>query len=130
MSVVNAFEAIRAEILTDDDMKSLVGENILFGASPLNQQPKNFITLNYSELNGGSFCRQYELKFTIVTTSYLKTAQIKEKAIELLDRFNDDYGLKNDLGSVQSIQLVNGNEIIFNPDDKKFYTFLYFRVIL
>lgn len=130
MSVINAFEAIRAEMLTDNVIKSNVGKNILFGTSPLNQQSKNFIILNYSELNGGSFCRQYELKITIATTSYLRTAQIKEKVIELLDRFNDNYGLKNDLGSVQSIQLVNGNEIIFNSEDTKHYTFLYFRVIL
>ncbi len=130
MSVISAFETIRAEILTDKVVKSYVGEDVFFGIAPLNQQPKNYIVLNYSELNGGSFCYQYELKVTIATTSYLRTAQIKESVIELLDRFNEEYGLKNDLGSIQSIQLVNGNEIIYNPDDKKHYTFLYFRVIL
>ena len=129
MTITSAFEAIREELLTDN-IKSLVDDNIFFGHSPINQQPTNFIVLNYSELNGGSFARKYELKVTIATTEFLNTAKLKENVIELLDRFNNDYGIKNDLGSVQSIQLVNGNEIILNPDDHKYYTFLYFSVIL
>lgn len=137
-TVANDFEAIRQALYTDSQIMAYIGyangnhnePNIYYVNCPPDINADNVIVMNYSELSGGSYARDYQLDVTIISKRYIDCATIKERVIELLDRFYGEYGLATNIGSVRSITLNNGNSIIFNQEDDKYYSMLYFHTVL
>lgn len=126
------FITIANVLQNDETVKNYIGDKIFFGVKPESAaKVNNYITLNYSEADGGNYLRLYDFSVTVITEKFASTACVKDRIIELLDKFYGEFGIKADKGnSIRSIQLRNGNDIVFNTEDENYYSFLYFDVIL
>lgn len=123
------FNTIREYLIADDELKSMVGDNIFLLERPEKCTCKDYIVYNPKEMRSiGGGVRAYQLDMRVISKDKLKLLTIKARLVDLLDNHNRATKIKDDDAYIRRIRLINGGGIA-KADNGEYNAFLYFYVI-
>jgi len=103
--------AIREYICSNEEIKSLIGDNVFLFEKPEQITAKNYILYNFKEISGGQSIRDYQLDIRIVGKDKLKLLQIKDVLITMLDNFNRNTNIKDDTTIIRHAMAIGSGFI-------------------
>ena len=122
---MQAIKQIRDYLLSDNNLNTLLGDNIYFVTKPEEKEADDYIVFTYKPLNGGEI-KDYQLTFQYIGLDLDKLIQIQERTEFLLDQYrNNSFVGKNN--TIYSCSLLNGGGQLYDSTSKKYTIIDYFE---